>query len=85
MTNKYEPIHYKHETVVFVPCYQKNPSINEVGSPTFTYNLAEASSDLQMVESMDPDYILVLRGEFDAMTQPYDLNIVKHNIGLKED
>lgn len=85
MTSKKDPIHYKHETVVFVPCFQKNPEPGETGSPTFTYSLADATSDEQMAYSMNPDYVLVLKGEFDAKTQPYDLDVVRYNQGIRND
>ena len=79
MKKRYDSIHFKHETIVYVPCYQKNPSTPSDGYPAFTYNLAEASSDEQVVASLNPDYILVLKGEFDAKTQPFDLEIKNYN------
>ncbi len=76
---KYDAIHFQHETVVYVPCYQKNPTNEKDGYPTFEYRLSEASSDQQLVASGMPDYILVLTGTFDAKTQPFDTDILKHN------
>lgn len=79
MNKKYESIHFTHETVVYVPCFQKNPQNEKDGYPTFEYSMAHATQDQQMAASMNPDYILILRGEFDAKTQPFDLEVVAHN------
>ena len=61
-SNCKEPIHYKHDVTVYVPCYQKNN--------TFVYSLADADKDEQMVWAMKPDYVLVLTGIFDATSDP---------------
>lgn len=78
---KYESIHYQHEVNVYVPCYQKNPIWHEdnQSSPTFEYRLSEASHDYHLVASLNPDYILTLKGNFNAKTQPFDCSIEEHN------
>jgi hypothetical protein len=76
----HEPIHYKHEVTVYVPCFETN----EAGYPSFNYSYADATSDEQMAWSMNPDYVLVLKGTFDAKTQPFSKEIVKYNRTLKE-
>lgn len=73
-----ESIHYKHDVEVYVPCFEIKPS-NENESPTFKYSMSDATSDPQMAASMNPDYILVLKGVFDAKTQPFDYEVLKHN------
>lgn len=68
---KRKPIHYEHDVVFYVPVYQKNFDENgEPCTPTFEYSLNGAYSDLQMVESFEPDYILELKGYFNAITKP---------------
>lgn len=67
----YKSIHFQHDVTIYVPCYQKNPKNENDGYPTFTYNLAEASSDEQLAASFEPDYILKLTGKFDAKTKPF--------------
>ena len=80
MKKKFESIHFEHDEVVYVPCYQVNPTLADPNKgPTFRYSLSEASHDEQMVASMNPDYILVLRGKFDAKTQPFDMDVLGHN------
>jgi hypothetical protein len=37
--------------------------------PTFTYSLSDASPDLQLVLSLEPDYVFELTGEFDAIAK----------------
>lgn len=80
-SKKWDSKHFKHEVVVYVPCYQKNPKHEDDGHPTFEYNMEHATQDPQMAASMNPDYILVLKGEFDAKTQPFDFDIVEYNLG----
>lgn len=83
---KKESVHFNHEEIIYVPCYQKNPTLDKPhDGPCFTYALSEASHDLQMVLSMKPDYVLTLKGTFDAKTQPYDLSIVEHNFKRSDD
>lgn len=70
-----ESIHYTHDVVLYVPCfYSMTP-----GYPSFTQEMSMASEDLQMVYSLNPDYILVLTGKFDAKTQPYDKKVEEYN------
>lgn len=71
MEKDYKSIHFQHDVTIYVPCYQKNPKNENDGYPTFTYNLAEASSDEQLAASFEPDYILKLTGKFDAKTKPF--------------
>lgn len=75
----YESIHFDHEATYYVPCFQKNPTNEKDGYPAFEYSMANATSDQQMVTSMNPDYVLVLKGQFDAKTQPFDLEVRKYN------
>ena len=76
---KHESIHFNHEVVYYVPCYQTNDG----GYPTFRYSMSEATEDIQMAQSFNPDYILELKGVFDAKTQPYDKTITDYNRGIK--
>lgn len=80
--------HVKHECTYYVPCFQKNDvyqgSDGELHvSSSFQYSMGDATQDLQMVASMNPDYILILKGEFDAQTQPFDIDVYKHNNLIK--
>lgn len=71
---KIQPITFEHPTVVYVPVYQVNFDENGMPvTPYFQYSLKDAHSDEQMVASMEPDYILELRGEFKATTKPYKI------------
>lgn len=79
LNKKFDPLHYKHNVTVYVPCFQKNPTNDNDASPSFEYCLGDGSSDINEALSLKPDYVLVLKGEFNAMTQPFDLNIVRHN------
>lgn len=81
--------HFKHESIYYVPCFQKNRVYEGNdgqlhSSSNFTYSLADATQDEQMAASMNPDYILVLKGEFDAKTQPFDVSTFKHNNRILE-
>lgn len=76
--------HFKHNTTYYVPCFQKDKIwIDSNGeyqsSSTFEYSLSEASQDEQMAWSFNPDYVFKLESDFDAITQPIDLSIYKHN------
>ena len=73
-----EPIHYCHDVVYYVPCYQSN----DEGSPAFIYSMADATQDEQMAWSVEPDYVLVLKGKFDAKTQPYSMEVFEYNRGI---
>lgn len=68
---KRKPITYDHESVYYVPVFQKD--FDEEGnltySPTFVYSLLDATEDQQMAASFDPDYILELKGHFKATTK----------------
>lgn len=68
-------IHYKHSVTVYVPVFQKDfdKDGNLLGSPTFEHSFADATSDEQLAYSMNPDYVLVLNGEFDATTKPLEI------------
>jgi hypothetical protein len=80
-TQHFESIHFKHEDEFYVPCYQVNPKTIGDGYPTFRFALAEGSSDLQWIESLNPDYIFVLKGTFDAKTKPVT---IEEEIPLEE-
>lgn len=70
---KIKPITFKHDEVMYVPVFQKNFDENGMPlfSPTFSYSMAYATHDEQMAWSFEPDYVLVLRGTFDATTKPF--------------
>jgi hypothetical protein len=72
ITVKRRPIQFKHDVVVYVPVFQIDFDSNgELNSyPTFHYSYADATQDEQMACSLEPDYILELRGHFDATTKP---------------
>lgn len=79
--------HFKHDEIFYVPCFQVNePYQDREGqwhvSSNFTYSLSDGSRDPQMAAAMKPDYILVLKGTFDAKTQPFDVEVFKHNNGI---
>ena len=76
-----ESIHYKHEVVYYVPCYE----IKDNGSPAFTYSMTDATTDEQFAWSMKPDYVLMLKGTFDAKTQPYDEQVKIYNTRCMEE
>jgi len=85
MKKVYDSTHFEHDVVYYVPCFQKNPKDIKDGYPTFDYSLADATSDLQMAYTFEPDFILTLKGKFDAKTQPFSLEIVEYNFGIKEE
>lgn len=70
---KIKPIRFHHDEVIYVPVFQKN--FDEDGkplfSPTFSYSLSMATHDEQMAWSFEPDYVMELRGTFDATTKPF--------------
>lgn len=72
MEIKRAPIHYKHPTTVYIPVFQVDfdKEGNLLSYPTFEYSLKDGSTDEQMALSFNPDYVLVLTGEFDATTKP---------------
>lgn len=85
---KHESIHFTHETVYYVPCFQVNPGkLSRVGNssqvhtsyPSFEYSMSDATTDEQMAWSLNPDYVLKLVGKFDAKTQPFDESIDSFN------
>lgn len=63
-------ITYDHSVTYYVPVYQKNDG----NYPTFTYSMADATQDEQMAWSMEPDYVLVLTGRFNATTKPTEIS-----------
>jgi hypothetical protein len=67
MKKKFKPITYDHDIIYYVPCYQVKET-NSIYS-TFTYSIAEATSDEQLARSLDPDYVLKLEGHFHAVTK----------------
>lgn len=79
----FEQIHFKHDVTYFVPCFIINPGdikqslitgeygLPHNGYPTYTYNMASATTDEQMAWSFEPDYVLELKGTFDAKTEPW--------------
>lgn len=77
----YDSIHFLHDVVIYVPCYQ----VNDDGYPHFRYSLSDGTADQQMAYSMKPDYILVLKGKWDAKTQPFSGEIKEYNLTLKEE
>ncbi len=72
---KRKPIHFNHEEIYYVPVFQKD--FNEDGSlnsyPTFVHSMTDATTDEQMAYSCNPDYVLVLKGTFDATTKPIEI------------
>jgi hypothetical protein len=64
-------ITYEHPVTMYVPVYQKSFDVDGslLSAPTFEYSLSEASTDQQLIASMNPDYILELRGYFNATTR----------------
>lgn len=68
-----KPLRYNHDVVLYVPVFQKNFDTNgkPLYSPTFTYCMADATQDEQLAWSHGPDYVLVLKGTFDATTKPF--------------
>lgn len=81
MSKTHESIHYTHEVTVYVPCFYTM----EVGYPGFTCDYSLATSDEQMALSMEPDYVLVLSGKFDAKTQPYLVEVEEYNKGVRNE
>lgn len=81
----FESIHYNHEVEIYVPCFLKNPKSDKDSYPTFEFCMKDASSDYNLVASMEPDYILEPTGRFDAKTQPFDLSIINYNKGIRKD
>ena len=76
-----ESIHYNHDVVVYVPCYFSV----DAGYPSFRYSMADATGDEQMAWSMNPDYVLILKGKFDAKSQPYSEEVTAYNRGERND
>lgn len=81
MFNKHDSIHYTHDVTMYVPCFFSL----EAGYPGFSYQMSHATCDEQLAWSMEPDYVLVLKGKFDAKTQPYDEKIREYNRGCNEE
>lgn len=71
------------DVVYYVPAYQVNDP--ETGNSHFTYSMADATQDEQMAWSFEPDYVLRLKGTFDAKLQPYDINVAKYNQGHRDE
>lgn len=65
--------HHIHDVTLYVPVYQIN--FDKDGKPlmfpTFEYSMGDATHDEQMAWSFEPDYVLTLKGTFDAKTQPF--------------
>jgi hypothetical protein len=59
-------ITYEHPVRFYVPVYQIE---TKGGTPTFTYSMADATTDEQMAWSLEPDYVLELNGYFNATTK----------------
>lgn len=68
---KKKPMHYKHTVVYYVPVFQVNfdENGNLLNNPSFQYNLGMGDTDVQLIASYNPDYILELKGDFDATTK----------------
>lgn len=68
---KRKPVHFEHDVVYYVPVFQvdfeKDGTLK--GYPSFTYDMSEATQDEQMAWSFNPNYVLELRGHFDATTK----------------
>ena len=58
-------ITFEHNVTYYVPVYQKNYG----EYPTLIYSMADAQLDEEMAYSMNPDYVLVLTGHFNATTK----------------
>lgn len=81
--------HFKHKSIFYIPCFQKNKIYEGADgqlhvTSAFEYRMEDATTDEQMAASMNPDYIFVVEGEFDAKTQPFDLETYKHNNRIPE-
>lgn len=77
----HESIHVVHDVTVYVPCFYTM----EVGYPSFTCHYGDTTEDEQMAWSMKPDYVLVLKGKFDAKTQPYSQEVEEYNKGVRNE
>jgi hypothetical protein len=68
---KRKNISFDHETIVYIPVFQKDfdENGNLLDYSTFTYSMSDATQDQQLVASMNPDYILELKGHFTATTK----------------
>lgn len=75
----HESVHVINDVTVYVPCFYTM----DAGYPSFTYNYADATDDEQMAWSMKPVYVLVLKGRFDAKTQPYSEEVEEYNKGVR--
>lgn len=69
---KRKPIYFGHDVTYYVPVFQKDfEDDGELcGYPHFIYSMENASTDEQMAWSFSPDYVLTLKGYFDATTKP---------------
>lgn len=65
-------IKYEHDVVKFVPVFQKDFDKNGelLFSPTFICDYSLITQDEQMAWSFEPDYVLELKGHFNATTKP---------------
>lgn len=79
MFKNQESIHYEHDVTIYVPCFYTM----DAGYPGFTCDYSLATSDEQLALSMEPDYVLVLNGKFDAKTQPYSKHVDDYNSGIR--
>lgn len=70
---KIKPTRFEHDVIIYIPVFQKN--FDDDGQPlhypTFVYSLADGSDDEQMAWSAKPDYVLELKGRFDATTKSF--------------
>jgi hypothetical protein len=81
MKNTQEPIHYKHEVVVYVPYFLQNDPLEFPYYPTFVWSMENATSDEQMAWSMEPYGVFELKGTFDATTPPALDYLTEHGNG----
>lgn len=70
---KITPVTFDHDVTYYVPVFQTNfdlitgmPSL-----PHFEYSLSDATDNEEMAWSCSPDYVLELKGRFNATTKPF--------------
>lgn len=70
---KIKPETFDHEVKYYVPVYQVNfeDDGSPMFSPTFQYNMGEATTDEQMAWALGADWVMELTGHFKATTKPF--------------
>jgi len=76
----YESIHYDHDVVYYVPVFFRNDG-DFPYYPGFTHSMEYATTDEQMAWSFEPDYVLELKGRFNAKTPPILDYLTNHGNG----